>query len=340
MGRVSSPGTSEDGTSLNGPIGLIGLGGTIAMTAGQSGLAPGLSLADLARPIGRESPKLRVREMASTASANLGFDDLIDVAREIATLRAEGAEGVVVVQGTDSLEETAFALELLTGRQTPIVFTGAMRAASQAGADGPANLANAVTVARSGVCAAGVLVVMNDEIHAARYVTKTHTTALDAFSSGDEGPIGRIHESRARLLRSSLPDLGVHPLPRGGSLPKVALIKVAMGQDRDLLDALPRLGYRGCVIEAMGAGHVPASLVQSVQQLAEQMPVVLCSRTGRGRICEATYGYAGSETDLLSRGLVGAGALGGLKARVALTILLARPEVDPNAAFRAIVQRI
>jgi L-asparaginase len=132
----------------------------------------------------------------------------------------------------------------------------------------------------------------------------------------------------------------VRRLARDAPWPKVALLKLGMGQDPDLLRALPGLGYRGCVVEAMGAGHAPAHLVNDLARLAAVMPVVLCSRAGRGRICQRTYGYPGSERDLLARGLLGGGELGGLKARVALTIVLACHPVDPRLAFSAVVDRI
>lgn len=164
--------------------------------------------------------------------------------------------------------------------------------------------------------------VINDAVHAARYVAKTHTTATDAFSSQDNGLLGRVHEGRLQLVVDTLPSLG--PLGRGGEgpWPRVALLRMAMDDDDGLIRHIASGGYDGCVIEAMGAGHVPARLVPVLSDLCLRIPVVLASRVGAGRICERTYGYPGSETDLLSRGLISAGALSGLKARVLLTLCL------------------
>jgi len=170
-------------------------------------------------------------------------------------------------------------------------------------------------------------------------VRKAHTTSVAAFTSGDMGPLGRIHEGRLRLQRedlSRLPQLG--PAPSAG-LPKVALQSLVLDGDTDILSQLPELGYRGCVVEAMGAGHAPKSLVPLLADLAAQMPVVLCSRTGFGRICEATYGYPGAETDLLARGLIPGGGLTGIKARIALQLCLATSG-SASDLFRAIAEAV
>jgi L-asparaginase len=180
---------------------------------------------------------------------------------------------------------------------------------------------------------------MNGELHAARYVVKSHTTALDAFSSGDHSPVGRIHEGRVRMMGGPLERLGHRGALSAGPWPKVALAKIGIGQDPDLLLALPSFGYRGCVLEAMGGGHVPARLVPAIEQLIELMPVILCSRAARGRVCEDTYGYPGSERDLLSRGVLSGGGLTGLKARVALTIML-KGCAEATCAFTRIAEAL
>jgi L-asparaginase len=312
------------------------------MVPGTHGLTPGVTVADMLAAVapGARDVAFVAEDLLSLASANIQFQDLERIAARLDALAQDGVEGAVIIQGTDSIEETAFAIELLSAPKIPVVFTGAMRGASQPGADGPANLAAAIEVARRGPGEAGVLVTLNDEVHAARYVRKAHTTALNAFSSGDAGPIGRIHEGRLRLYRDVPPSLGRHT-PRGAApWPKVAIQTVGLDPQSDLLDGLAGLGYAGCILEAMGAGHVPEMLVPSIAALTRHMPVALCSRTGAGRVCERTYGYGGSETDLLSRGVLSGGGVSSLKARVALALCLAAHGQDAVSAFLEIVERI
>lgn len=328
--------TATDG---GGQVTVLGLGGTIAMAPGERGLVPGASLEALLAASGAQG-RVRIRALDAIASANLTFRDVAVLAGAIADARTEGAVGVVVVQGTDTLEETAFAVELILPPDGPVVFTGAMRAPSQPGSDAAANLAAAIETARSASLGGGVLVALNDEVHAARHVAKTHTTSTAAFSSGERGPLARVHEGRIRPLAGPQPTLPQRSVPPLDAWPRVALIKIGMDADPDLLGALAELGYAGCVIEAMGAGHVPAGLVGAIERLAVGMPVILASRTGAGRVCERTYGYPGSETDLLSRGVIGAAGLGGLKARVALTVALAADAPDPIGFFRAVAEAV
>ena len=294
------------------------------MTSGPSGLRPSQTAGDLVAGLGDALKDISVtlQDAMATPSANLGFDHVERLADLVEQETRQGARGVVIVQGTDTLEETAFALELMLEGRYCVCLTGAMRGASAPGADGPANLTAAIRTAASLPPSAGVCVVINDAVHAARYVAKTHTTATDAFSSHDSGLLGRIHEGRLRLSVDTLPSFG--PLGRGGKgpWPRVALLRMAMDDDDGLIRHVAAGGYEGCVIEAMGAGHVPARLVPALGDLCLRMPVVLASRVGAGRICERTYDYPGSETDLLGRGLISAGALSGLKARVLLTVCL------------------
>lgn len=320
-------------------ITVIGTGGTIAMSAAAGGLMPARAAGDLLRDVSASIPGVDVHavDAFNKASANIGFGDLDVIAGIITHEVQAGCEGIVLVQGTDTIEETAFALELLTTQAPPLVVTGAMRGASSLGADGPANLAGAIIAARDGAPEAGVMVVLNDEAHAARWVRKAHTTALDAFDSGEEGCIGRIHEGRLALSRTPPARLRLPPATAGRSRPRIAHLTITMADDGALLNAVPDLGFEGCVIEAMGAGHAPEALAPIIGALAARMPVALASRTGDGRVCTQTYGYPGSETDLIRRGVIPAGRLSGLKARVLLTLCVARygraaPEIFASVA--------
>lgn len=325
---------------------MVSLGGTITMTPGAgAGLVSTLNAADLVRSVpGIERvAKIETLSPMGVASASLAVDDLIGVARLLDERLAADIDGVVVIQGTDSIEETAFLFDLLVRSDKPVVVTGAMRGPTSPGADGPANLMAATIVAASPEAAGlGTLVVLNDQVHAARFVHKMHTALPSAFASPLAGPIGLVAEGRAAFhLRLSRTAQIVLPSAAAGSGQAadapVALLRIALGDDGRLLQALPGLGFRGLVIEGMGAGHVPAALAPMVGDLVPAMPVLLSSRVAAGPSFTRTYGYPGSEIDLLGRGALSAGALGGLKARILLMLLLRsgldRPALD--AAIRA-----
>lgn len=306
---------------------MLGTGGTIAMVPDASGtIVPAMQTDDLVRALPELGwiAALETCTFSSKPGASLTLRDLAELSDVIHAAFQHGCHGAVVVQGTDTIEETAFCLELLAQTAQPIVVTGAMRGAQALGADGPANLLAAVAVAASTEAVGlGTLVVLGDQVHAARHVQKTHTTLPSAFGSPGAGPLGAFHEGRFRthFRQSAMP-----PVPAAAQRlddTAVALLRIALDDDGRLLRALPQLGYQGAVIEAMGAGHVPYWLAPMVGELAGQMPVVLSTRVAAGPVLHATYGFAGSETDLLARGVIHGGSLGGLKARLLLRLLLA-----------------
>lgn len=306
---------------------LISTGGTITMTTGSAGgaIAPTLTGEDLVRAVPELAQRavLEVVSYSTIPSASLTLGNLVDIARLIDARMSEGFSGAVVVQGTDTLEETAFVLDVLAASGRPIVVTGAMRGASAPGADGPANLLAAVTVASSAAAnRLGALAVLNDEIHAARYVQKSHTALPSAFASPGFAPIGRVIEGRAHIY-ARLPRPAPLSSPQNVDDLAVALVKVALGDDGRMLRVLPELGYRGAVIEAMGAGHLPAHFSEKIEQLAAVMPVVLATRVAAGPIFQGTYGFKGAEIDLISRGAIPGGYLTGTKASLLLRLLLA-----------------
>ena len=179
----------------------------------------------------------------------------------------------------------------------------------------------------------GTLVVLNDEIHAARFVQKSHTALPSAFASPAAGPLGHVIEGTARLRVQPTKRIRPALAPRAPDAP-VALVRMSLGDDGRLLREVPALGYRGVVIEGMGVGHVPAPVVPIVSDLVQAIPVVLASRVHTGPTFTSTYGFAGSETDLLRRGAIGGGDLSGLKARLLLSLLL-RGDADRAAIARA-----
>jgi L-asparaginase len=307
-------------------IGLYATGGTIA-SANETGdaIQPTLSAKQLVEVVPGlgSTDRLRVIDFRRVPSVELTATDIVALAARLARDADDGLDGFVVTQGTDTLEEMAFGLDLLWAREHPVVFTGAMRGPNAVGADGPANLSAAIAVASSPAARrAGCLVVMNDEVHAARHVQKAHTTNVAAFRSPLTGPVGAISEGRVRLWSRALCPPRLPCPPSSTPQVPVALVRVALGDDGRGLEALDGQGYRGVVVEAMGGGHVPERLVGPLAALAAKMPVVLASRTGSGEPLRHTYGFPGAEIELLESGLLTAGLLDGLKARVKLTLLL------------------
>ena len=307
-------------------VSVLSLGGTISSTdtGDRNGVAPSLSGEELVEDVPEIS---EVAEVSATSfrqvpGSELTIDDLAELSQEIKGHIDEGAKGLVITQGTDSIEETAFALDLLVERDVPVVVTGAMRNPTLPGAEGPANLLAAVRVAASEVARGlGSLVVLNDEIHAARFVQKTHTSNPATFRSPSTGPIGWVSESNVRI--ATRPAEGYHiDLPEETQDHPVALYTVTLGDDGRLLPQIAQSGYEGLVVEAFGAGHVPSVMAESLENLAGEMPVVLATRTRGGEVLRNTYSFPGSETDLLSRGLTNAGMLDGPKARLFLSLLL------------------
>ncbi len=324
-------------------VAVFSTGGTIASPAqGTAGAAPRLTAEDLvaAVPELKDVAEIRAVSFRQVPSPELTVPDLIELAGEVRAAFSAGVRGAVVTQGTDSMEETAFALDLLWDGEAPVVVTGAMRNPSLPGADGAANILAAVQVAASEVARGlGCTVVFTDEIHAARFVQKTHTSSLATFRSRLAGPIGYLAEGRPRI---DVRPVGRHHLPvdlvTSQRDTSVALLPIGVGDDGRLLKEVERLGFAGLVVEAMGGGHVPSSLVSPLERLVQVMPVVLASRTGSGELLRSTYGFPGSEKDLLARGLIPAGALDGLKARLLLILLLmaGARRSDIDRAFEAI----
>ncbi|MEU8125307.1 asparaginase [Spirillospora sp. NPDC049024] len=307
-------------------VAVFGLGGTIAMTSATGGgVVPALSADQLVAAVpglDESGIAIKVEDFRRVPSASLVFDDLTDLSAAIHRQFATGTDGVVITQGTDTIEEAAYLLDLAHSRPEPVVVTGAMRNPSLAGADGPANLLAAIhTAASPQARELGALVVFDDEIHAASRVRKTHSTSGHTFVSANGGPLGYIVEGQVRMLnhptdRTTIPTLTA-PRPV-----EVALVTMAFSDTGALLHAAS--GHcDGLVVAGFGAGHVPDRVVDTLTDLAGEMPVVLASRTGAGSVLAHTYAFAGSESDLLGRGLISAGFLDPLKARILLHRLLA-----------------
>jgi L-asparaginase len=306
---------------------VISLGGTIASTSTRTadGVVPQLTAQDLvdAVPGLHEVADIETLSFRQLPSGDLTLVDVVALAQVIKEHVDDGVDGVVLTQGTDTIEETSFALDLLLEVSVPVVVTGAMRNPTLASADGPGNLLAAVKVAGSSSARGlGCVVVMNDEVHAARFVRKTHSSSLATFQSPSSGPLGWVAEDRVRIVArpARLATISLDVLVEA---PPVALVGCTLGDDGRTLRVLGSLGYAGAIVDAFGAGHVPAAIVPAIESLVREMPVVLCSRTGAGEVLTHTYGFAGSESDLLSRGVISGGVLDARKSRVALALAIA-----------------
>lgn len=327
---------------MNKPlITVLTLGGTIAMTPQSdpdAGAVPTLTGESLIAsvPALDSVARVQVQAVRQLGSSQLQFADLEALAEIIQRLDAQGDHaGVVVTQGTDTLEETAFALDCMLNVSFPVVVTGAMRNPSLPGADGPANILAASLVATSEAArGCGTLVVLNDEIHAAQFVRKMHSSLTNAFVSPVAGPLGWLSENDVHIVvrPAAMPKVSLATAPTPAVVP---LIKMGLGDNGEVVQAmLQQGGFAGLVIEGTGGGHVSEAMADALEQAAQAMPVIFASRCGSGATLKRTYGYPGSEIDLFRRGLISAGWLDGPKARVLLALLL-RNGVNTHDALRA-----
>lgn len=306
-------------------LSIAALGGTVSMQSENTGegIVPTVSGEALLSsvPTLKTLAHISVETLGLMPSASLDFEFLLSVLSWANFQIEQGAAGVVITQGTDTLEESAAFLDYLWDRDEPLVLTGAMRSASEPGAEGPANLLDACRVALATHSRGrGVQVVMNGQIHSASAVRKTDSLALQAFSSPIVGPAGLLVESSVRYLRPhSLRN--VLPLPLQTSQ-KIALLEASLSADCSILENILGLGYDGLVIAGFGAGHVSESWADVMETIAGQIPVIVATRTGSGSTAQATYGFTGGEMDLTRRGALMAGFVCPRKARILLWLLV------------------
>jgi L-asparaginase len=298
---------------------VLGAGGTIAM-AGDGGAVPQLDADALvaAVPALAGVPGLRVRTLGSWPGVHVSAADALDVARAAAAEAATG-RGVVVTHGTDTLEETAMLCDLVHGGDAPIVLTGAIRPASATGADGPANLLDAVRAAGAAATAGlGAIVAFAGELHAARTVRKVDSVSPRAFGSPRSGPLGRVAEEHVEVWAA--PERRP-PLPVAQLDARVEVVYAGLGSDGGLVD-VAAAAADGLVAVLLGAGHAPPAFLAACAAVAAELPVVACVRPESGRILRATYGFEGGERDVRSAGLILAPALSPAAARIMLMACL------------------
>ena len=306
-------------------IRYLGFGGTIASVAvpGTTEARPTLTAAEVLASVPQlqDVAEIEPKDLATIASYAVTLEHMLALVREAEQAFADGCAAVVISHGTDTIEETAYALALMTPREHAIVLTGALRNPSLPSPDGAANLLAAFRVAATPEAALlGPLLVLNDEVHTARFAMKTHTSRPSTFASPGAGPVGEIVEGRVDLRFQPLWEdyLGRPESLHGHS---VDLIRVAAGIDEVLLRTAIARRPDGIVLEGFGGGHLPLSLLPAMDDaVATGIAVVIATRGVAGPNLERTYRLEGAETDLIDRGALPAGALVGHKARLRLLV--------------------
>ena len=306
---------------------IIHTGGTIAMAQDHAGhvLPNDINPLDASLPRATDIANITTRHFANLPSPHMTPDIMLRLAHFIESeLKKEHYDGVVITHGTDTLEETAYFLHLTLGAPVPIVLTGAMRSSNEVGSDGEFNLITALRVAVSEAARGkGVLVVFNGEIHSAFNVTKTHTSSVDTFKSVHFGNLGMVTKDHVYLFNTPL----LKQTHMVTSLSKrVAVLKVYAGMEPDLLLAVKQLGYDGLVLEVLGQGNVPPSIVDAIAELITVMPIVIVSRCFNG-IDQDVYGYTGGGQQLKELGVIFSNGLNSQKARLKLMVEL---EIDAS----------
>ncbi len=305
---------------------VLSLGGTIFMAEdarGEGARPDDDAGAHLLAAVGGDV-ELRPRPLANTSSSDVRPHHLRTVLEHARAAVDAGAAGVVLTHGTDTLEETAFLLERYWDREAPLVVTGAMRPASALGADGPANLRDAVRAATApSARGLGVLAVFDGHVHLADRVVKASSRGVSAFASEPSGPVAIVGPEDLRLLHLPLPRTARAAGAPPDRFPAVPLLTAGLDEDLALLDHLPAEELSGLVVAGVGMGHVtPAAMPRLRRLLGEGVPVVVAARPVGGGTSTHHYGYPGSEVDLLDAGAVMAGLLPAPKARLLLQVLL------------------
>jgi L-asparaginase len=304
-------------------VAVVFTGGTISTTFDPvaGGNVPTLDgAAILARTPGLDAiAEVVAIDRGRTPASHFSFPALLDLAAVLrAALADASVAGAVVVQGTDTIEETSFLWDLVLDGRKPVVVTGAMRSSDQAGFDGPANLRDAVRVASApSMAGAGVVVCLAGTIEPADDVSKMHASALDTFASPNGGSLGRVEGDGVTLFRQRA---GRRHVETATAAERVHLITATVAMDGSLLDAALAAGADGIVVAATGAGNTdPALLAAAVRAMDAGIPVALATRCTSGRAGTA-YAFPGGGATWIAAGALPVGTLCSVKARVALAL--------------------
>jgi L-asparaginase len=306
-------------------VAIFFTGGTIAMKvdAARGGAVPALSSADILRatPGIEKVAAVEPIDFASLPGPHVTPAKMLDLARAVANKLAEpGVAGAVVTHGTDTLEETAYLLDIVLAEEKPIAFVGAMRNSSELSWDGPANLRAAVQVAVDPETRGlGVLVAMTGRLIAASEAMKIDAEAPHTFGSRDFGPLGMIDKDRVVVVRR--PAKRVH-VPTDRLEERVDIVVAAAGVDGRFVECALDRGARGLVVQGLGRGNVPPAMLPAIEKATVRgLPVVITSRCPRGRVLD-TYAYEGAGKQLTELGAILGGLLPSHKARLKLMATL------------------
>lgn len=322
---------------MNGKVIVFTTGGTIAMRYDPAigGAVPAVSgpeLIEAVPPLAAVCP-VEVREFSNIPSPHMTPKHMWDLGNRIeAALSEPDVSGVVITHGTDTLEETAYFLDLYVRSEKPVCLTAAMRSAAEISPDGPKNILCAVRTASSPEAAGkGVFIVMNEEIHAAREVTKTHSANPKTFASPFWGPLGYVDADRVIFRRSPLNLQKIHPARIEEA---VYLVKLASGSDDFFFRCLVEKRAKGIVVEGMGRGNVPPAAFAGMRHAIEHgIPVVLATRCLGGRVLDV-YAYDGGVKKQKEAGVILAGEINGQKARIKLILTLGETSDPKEIAAR------
>ena len=299
---------------------VLHTGGTISMQADDSGAVVTSQenpMNHVSNPL--EGVEVHALDFFNLPSPHIKPKHMLALYQKIKE-ESDHYDGFVVTHGTDTLEETAYFLDTMEVPHKPIVLTGAMRSSNELGSDGVYNYLSALHVASDDKAAdKGVLVVMNDEIHAAKYVTKTHTTNVSTFQTPTHGPLGLIMKHEILYFKTAEPRVRFDLDKIQGLVP---IIPVYAGMTEELLDLLPVDQLDGLIIQAFGAGNVPKETAQKLNALIQEgLPIALVSRCFNG-IAEPVYAYEGGGVCLQNAGVFFVKELNAQKARLKLLIAI------------------
>ena len=299
---------------------VLHTGGTISMQADASGAVVTSSdnpMNHVSNPL--EGIQVHSLDFFNLPSPHIKPKHMLALYQKIKE-EADNYDGVVITHGTDTLEETAYFLDTMKVPHIPIVLTGAMRSSNELGSDGVYNYLSALRVASDDKAAdKGVLVVMNDEIHAAKYVTKTHTTNVSTFQTPTHGPLGLIMKQEILYFKTAEPRVRFDLDHIQGLVP---IISAYAGMTDELIDMLDLEQLDGLIIQAFGAGNIPKETAQKLESLLQKgIPVALVSRCFNG-IAEPVYAYQGGGVQLQKAGVFFVKELNAQKARLKLLIAL------------------
>ena len=307
---------------------ILGTGGTIAGKATNSTETARYQAGEIeVQELIQEIPELlklaeiEVKQIFNIDSADISLEMMAELREQVnKSLQREDVTGVVITHGTDTLEETAYFLQLTVNSTKPVIIVGAMRPATALSADGVMNLLNAVQVAITPQAVnKGVLVVMNEKIYTAREVTKTHTTNIDSFKAIEGGCLGYVNNNCVEFYRQSLKKHTVNScfaqLEKIADLKKVTVLYCVAGMDFAIVESLIAQGNKGLIIAGFGNGNINGAYKQKLRQIAKQgISVMMSSRVGQGAVT--------GQVEEKAAGILTANNLNPQKARILLMLAL------------------